>query len=144
MNICTRKRSTRGFTLVEMIVATVVLGIGVVGTSTAFRAATKAAAAAKDLQTATLLAQQQIEQVEVNGQGQISAGDTDGDFGATYPGFRYHQSVTSTDYTYLLQVTVTVEWSANPVRQKSVTTYLMNTEPTSTTSTTSTTGGTGG
>jgi Tfp pilus assembly protein PilV len=128
-----------------MIVATVVLAIGVVGATTAFNSATKVSSAASDIQLAALLAQQQINQTEVNGQGTISPGDSDGDFGSDYPGFKYHQSVTSTDYTYLLQVTVTVKWGANPERQRSVTTYLVNTQSnTSTSTSTSTTGGTGG
>ncbi len=137
------RQSSRGFTLIEMIVATIVLAIGVVGASAAFNMATKASSVATDLQTAAMLAQQQLEQTEVNAQGSITPGDSDGEFGNDFPGFKWHQSITSTDYTYLFQVTVTVKWGSRPERQKSVTTYLTNAQPTSTSTTSTSTTGTG-
>lgn len=144
-----RKNSSRrprtGFTLIEMIVATLVLAIGIVGAASAFSAATKASALAADTQTASLLAQQQLEQTETQAAGQLTGGDTEGDFGADYPGYHWKQSITSTDYTYLFQVSVTVTWGPNPPRERTVTTYLVNTQTnTSTSTTTAPTGGTGG
>jgi Tfp pilus assembly protein PilV len=130
--------------MIEMIVATVVLAIGVVGTVGAFNAATKTSSIAVDQQTATMLAQKQIAEAEVQAEGNITAGETDGDFGADYPGFHWKQSITTTDYTYLFQMSVTVSWGAPPKRERTVTTYLTSTQTYSPPSTTTAAGGAGG
>ncbi len=139
-----QKRSNRGFTVIEMVVATLILAIGVVGASTAFNAATKASTLAAETQTASLLAQQQLETTETQAAGQLSGGDTEGDFGADYPGYHWKQSITSTDYTYLFQVAVTVSWGPNPARERTVTTYMVNTQNNTSTTSGTSTGGTGG
>jgi Tfp pilus assembly protein PilV len=127
-----------------MIVATVVLAIGVIGTVGAFNAATKASAVASEQQTATMLAQKQIAEAEVQLEGNITGGESDGDFSPDYPGFRWKQSITSTDYTYLFQIAVTVSWGPAPQKQKTVTTYLVSAQTYSAPETTTAAGGAGG
>jgi prepilin-type N-terminal cleavage/methylation domain-containing protein len=137
------RRSRSGFTLIEMIVATVVLAIGVIGTVGAFNAATKASVVASEQQTATMLAQKQIAEAETQAEGNITGGESDGDFGIDYPGFRWKQSITATDYTYLFQISVTVSWGPAPQRQRTVTTYLVSSQTYSAPTTTAA-GGAGG
>lgn len=59
-----------GFTLVEMLVASVLVAIGVVGALTAFSVETRATAKAERLSTAVMLARQQIAQVALQGTAQ--------------------------------------------------------------------------
>jgi Tfp pilus assembly protein PilV len=132
--------------MIEMIVATVVLAIGVVGTVGAFNAATKASTIAAEQQTATLLAQKQIAEAEVNMQGNITGGESDGDFAPDYPAYHWKQSITATDYTYAFQISVTVSWGPPPQKERTVTSYLVS-EQTYTapaTTATATAGGAGG
>jgi prepilin-type N-terminal cleavage/methylation domain-containing protein len=123
-----KKVSNSGFTLIEMVVASVVLAIGVVGTVGAFNAATKASTVASEQQTATMLAQKQIAEGETQLQGNVTAGETDGDFGPDYPGYHWKQSITATDYTYAFQIAVTVTWGSSPQRERTVTSYILNTQ----------------
>ena len=145
MMLSRQKNRNRGFTLIEMVVATLILAIGVVGATTAFNAATKASSLAAETQTASLLAQQQLETTETQSAGQLSGGDTEGDFGAEHPGYHWKQSITSTDYTYLFQVAVTVSWGSSPARERTVTTFMVNKQNNTSPATSGTsTGGTGG
>jgi type II secretion system protein I len=133
-------KSKAGFTLVEMIVATVILAVGIVGAAAAFNSATRASAMASEIQIATMLAQQQLSQTETQAQGNLTGGDTEGDFGADYPGYHWKQSISATDYTNLFQVSVTVSWGKFPGHEKTVSTYLMNVQQQTSTSTGTTTG----
>lgn len=147
-----RRRAQAGFTLVEMIVATVLLAVGVVATLGAIHAAATTTLAAEGAQTSALLAQKQITQLELQPD-QISGGDQSGDFGDEYPGYTFQQSVEATDYQNLFKVTVTISWGGNnnPHKREYVT-YLSNgqlvTNPNGvtpgSTSTTATQGGTSG
>jgi len=138
------KHAESGFTLIEMIVATVVLAIGVFACVGAFNAATRTSTIASEQQTATMLAQKQIAEAEVNLEGNITGGDSDGDFGPDYPGYRWKQSITATDYTYAFQIAVTVSWGPAPQRTRTVTSYLVNAQTYTAPATTGTTTGAAG
>ncbi|HLK58697.1 MAG TPA: prepilin-type N-terminal cleavage/methylation domain-containing protein, partial [Chthonomonadaceae bacterium] len=94
------RRASRGFTLMEMIVATLILTIGVVGAMTALSMATRASGYAQEIQNATLLAQQQLNDTQVHSD-TLSGGDTEGDFDDPYSGYHWKQSVETTDYQKL-------------------------------------------
>ena len=143
------RRANAGFTLVEMIVATVLLAVGVAATLGAIHAAAQTTMAADGAQTSALLAQKQITQLELQPD-QISGGDQQGEFGDEYPGYKWQQSVEATDYSNLFKVTLTVSWGSNNDQHKrDYITYLSNgqqiTNPNGVTpGSTTTTGTTGG
>lgn len=144
-----RRRSARGrgFTLIEMIVATTLLVIGVAGALSAINAATRATKAAEDVQTAIMLAQKQLAELETQPTS-ITSGDQSGTFDAPYSAYQWKQSIEPSDYSYLYQVTITVEWGSQiSPQQRSITTYEYynpNSTSTSSTSTSGTTGTTNG
>ena len=102
-------RRLRGFTVIEMIVATVLLAIGVVASLTAISSATKTTKVADDYTTATLLAQQQLATIETQLES-LTGGTQNGDFGDNYRGFKWEQNTETTDYPNLYRVTLTVNW----------------------------------
>ncbi len=116
--------SKPGFTVVEMLVATILLGIGIFATVGAISVAVRATGSAEFYQKAALLAQRKIEELEVQPQ-TLSQGEQNGDFGAEYPGYRWRQRVASSEYPSLYQVTVTIERGTDesPLRRE-FSTYL--------------------
>ena len=77
------QRSTRpGFTLVEMIVATFLLAIGVSAAMLALSTSSQASYRSERVQTAALLAQKQMTEIEIQAaQNNLTGGDQTGDFG---------------------------------------------------------------
>lgn len=123
-----RGTAQHGFTLIEMIVATLLLAIGVAGALAAFSSATKAAVTAEGLHTATLLAQRKMSDIEQQAS-QITGGDQQGDFGDEYPGYHWQETVEATDYQNLFKVTVTVFWGGQvSPNSRAFVTYLSNTQ----------------
>jgi prepilin-type N-terminal cleavage/methylation domain-containing protein len=122
------KRSrTRGFTLVEMIVATLLLAIGVVGALVALASSTQSAYTADRVQTAALLGRRKLTEIELQPD-QLTGGDQQGDFGTMYPEFRWRESIEATDFADLFKVTVTIEWGPGGAgaHQRQFATYLRN------------------
>jgi general secretion pathway protein I len=121
------RNAQHGFTLVEMIVATLLLAIGVVGAMIALSSSVRANYAAERLQTAALLAQRKLTEIELQPDS-LTGGDQQGDFGSQYPEFHWRESVESTDYPDLYRVTVTVQWDLKGVspREQAYVTYLRN------------------
>ncbi len=109
-------RFERGFTLVELVVAFLILVIGVTAILELVSQSALNARYAKDRTTATVLAQQKLE--ELLAQPDLAPGEMEGDFGDAYPQFRWRaqisevgDSATSTESgTGLLHIVVTVEW----------------------------------
>jgi prepilin-type N-terminal cleavage/methylation domain-containing protein len=120
-----------GFTLVEMIVATLLLAIGVVGAIAAVSSGIQASYQADRLQTAALLAERKLAQIELESSN-LTGGDQDGDFGKLYSEFHWHESVEATNYPDLFQVTLTIQWDMNNPRpsQRQYVTYLRNPQDT--------------
>jgi type II secretion system protein I len=134
-----RARATRaGFTLVEMIVATLLLAIGVSAALAAISSGIQASYKADRLQTAALLAERKLAQIELESNN-LTGGDQQGDFGKLYAEFKWHESVETTNYPDLFQVTVTIQWDLNKPKpqERQYVTYLRNTQdfPQSTTGT---------
>src|SRR5579862_5851862 len=98
-----------GFTLIEMLVATILLAVGVTAVLAAIGNSSDSTYTSDRLQQATLLAQQQLEQTEMQA-GSLTAGDTSGNFSPTYPDITWHQNVQTTQYPNLYLVTLQVMW----------------------------------
>lgn len=109
-------RIKKGFTLVELVVAFLILVIGVTAILELVSQSALNARYAKDKTTATVLAQQKLE--ELLSQPDLVPGETEGDFGDAYPQFRWRaqisevggSTVSTESGTGLLHIVVTVEW----------------------------------
>jgi type II secretion system protein I len=113
-----------GFTLIEVLVATVVLAIGISAGVRAMGAMVRASAAAADRQTAVRLAGERLARLEgVDG---VSTGDAQGDF-ESEPRFHWQQRVATAAETGVLEATVTITWNeASAERRYAVTTYVLD------------------
>ncbi len=104
------RRREHAFTLIEMIVATVLLFVGVTATLMALAAAQVSTAISNEYSTAALLAEQRFGEIATNPQSELTAGDHEGEFGEEHPTFSYTQSVTPADVDGLLRVSITIKW----------------------------------
>lgn len=137
-----RGRRRLGFTLIEMIVAAILLFVGVVAALEGIAAATRSAGIANQLTLATLLAQKHFAELEVD-TSQLSGGAQSGDFTDEYAGYHWDQNVDTTDFTNLVKVTLTISWSSGAMpRTAQFVTY--ETLPSTSTGTTGGTGAAGG
>jgi type II secretion system protein I len=133
-----------GFTLIEMMVAVVLLAVGITAMMRAVNSSTMASAQARDQVLAATLAQQVMNELIQNGveNGGVTEGSDSGDFGTEYPGYHYETTVEqSPDVTGLDQITVTVLWPSGGPQERHydlATLYL----PPSTETTTDSNGGT--
>jgi prepilin-type N-terminal cleavage/methylation domain-containing protein len=141
-----RRRQT-GFTLIEMIVATLLLAIGVTGAMVALGTATRASGFAQEMETAALLAQRQFTQIQLQAQSSqsLSNGTQQGDFSPDHPDYHWTEDVEPGNYTNLYQVTLTISWgSATTPHTRVFTTYMNVGQPQNSSGTSTTTTGTGG
>ncbi|MBI3948224.1 MAG: prepilin-type N-terminal cleavage/methylation domain-containing protein [Armatimonadetes bacterium] len=118
-------RAERGFTLVEMVVATAVLAIGVAGAVATFGVIARASGTAAEYELAALLAERRMAEIEAEG---IAAAVSDtGDFGEEHPECRWEQEVLDTETQGVLELRLTVEWdSGQSERRVVVSTYLLD------------------
>ena len=107
-----------GFTLVEVLVATVVLAIGLVGALTAFSMAARVTGACTNDTTVSFLAQQKLAEIQARGSEQaggqvqdlspLTPGITTGNFAPAYPNYRWRMVVYRPDTIHLVQVDLTI------------------------------------
>lgn len=102
-------RRRRGFTLIEMIVATVLLALGVVAALGCIASATRATSVAGEYTTAALLAQQRFAELQVQPD-EVASGQQQGEFGELYPGYTWSQSSEPTGIEGVYRVSLVVEW----------------------------------
>jgi prepilin-type N-terminal cleavage/methylation domain-containing protein len=100
-----------GFTLIEMIVAIILLAVGVVSTMICIAAATRSTGVANEYTSAALLAQQRFAELEASPD-QLVAGEQQGEFGQDHPGFTWDQNIEIGAITQVLKVTMTIRWRA--------------------------------
>lgn len=105
----TRRGNQRGFTLIEMIVATVILALAIVGAISAIGSSTRATEASERMQTAAILAQSKLTELELQASS-LTSGEQQGDFGAEYAQYRWRAVMDTTEFEKLLRVTLTISW----------------------------------
>jgi prepilin-type N-terminal cleavage/methylation domain-containing protein len=96
-----------GFSLVEVMIAILILGVAIVGLTQGITTALGSTKESELQTTAALFAAGQIEQLRA--EGGISDKETDGDCGSGLERYRWKQSVTATQIDGLHEVAVTIE-----------------------------------
>ncbi len=117
-------RGERGFTLIEMVVATVILVLGVAGAVAAFGAVSRTSGLAAEYEQAALLAERHLAEAEATGSAALVADS--GDFGEEFPGCEWEQEVLATETEGVQEFRLTVRWkSGDAQRSILVTTYVL-------------------
>ncbi|MFH2138796.1 MAG: type II secretion system protein [Candidatus Omnitrophota bacterium] len=106
----------KGFTLIEIIIALTILGIGLVSAMAYLPVALDAARKASDINKAALIAQSRISEVKAASYTNFANADTQDTGGlfvadADYSGFSYMIDVADVAGKQLKTVTVTVQWT---------------------------------
>lgn len=98
-----------GFSLIEVIIAVVILSLTFVTLLHTESQGIDMAMRARFMTTSTLLAQEKISEV-TSGARSASVGETKGDFGEDFPGYTYVEKVETTPLSGYLKYTITVDW----------------------------------
>lgn len=101
-----RRMAERGFTLVEVLIATVLIVVGVAGALAAISAGVRAQSAGEFYNAAALLGQQKMAELELDPD--LAAGTTSGDFMPDHPGYQWTATVQEAP-SGLLQLTPAIE-----------------------------------
>jgi type II secretory pathway pseudopilin PulG len=101
---------TGGFSLVEALVAIMILGVGIVGISEGITTALRSTKDAERETIASLLAAGRIELLRADGF--ITDGEEEGDFEDEFPLYRWRQRTTPAGISGLHEVLVTIELAA--------------------------------
>jgi prepilin-type N-terminal cleavage/methylation domain-containing protein len=125
-------RSQRGGSMVELMIALVVLSLGVLAVSRLFPAGTRSQLQSRMLTSASYYAQQKLEDLAVKAwndptllDGRHPAGTATESLGATGQWKRHYEVATmAAPLDNLKKVTVTVSWTFMGARQIQSTTYL--------------------
>jgi general secretion pathway protein I len=112
-----------GFTLIEVLIAMVMVVVGMVLLSQAFSAGLRAVSVADRSSQAQLLAEQKISELEVLSFSSLQSDS--GDFGDEYPGYTWQTEVSGTDWDNMKKVILTVSWThENTARSIVITRYV--------------------
>lgn len=119
-------RGNRAFTLVEVLVATVVLALGLLAALSAFSMAARVNGAATNDTTITFLAQQKLAEIRVLGRQGLMTAELAGDFGPEYPSYQWQMTVYEPDELNLVRVDLVVlSMEAGRPRETRFTTMLL-------------------
>ncbi len=104
-----RKRRSGGYSLVEMVAALTIFGIGVLGTMELFTTCLQSTSASLSHTQAVYLAQGLVE--EVIAEGGLYASSDSGDFGQEYPRHSWSYEIENTDQVGLMLLRILVTWN---------------------------------
>jgi len=93
-----------GFTLVEVLVATVILALGLLGALTAFSMASRATGASTNDTVLTFLAHEKLAEIQLLGAERLAGQDTSGDFSPEYPQYEWEMLIGKPDDRNLVRV----------------------------------------
>jgi len=97
-----------GFTLVEVLVATVILALGLLGALTAFSMASRATGASTNDTMLTFLAHEKLAEIQLLGADRLVHQDTSGDFGPEHPEYEWEMLIGKPDDRNLVRVDLVI------------------------------------
>lgn len=97
-----------GFTLVEVIVATTILAIGLLAVLTAFSLAARVAGASNADTKIAFLAQQKFSEIETKDPQRLSRGTTSGTFSPNDPDYLWQLTIHPPNAQHVTQVDLTI------------------------------------
>src|SRR5512140_2623628 len=94
----------QGFTLIEVLVATVILALGLIGALTAFSLASRASGASRNDTVLPMLAEQKLSELKTFPRDELKAGTYEGDFGEEHPGYTWSMTIGTPDERHVITV----------------------------------------
>jgi Tfp pilus assembly protein PilV len=94
--------------LLEVLVATVILAVGLVAGLTAFSMATRATGASANDTIVPMLAACKLAEVKATPRDELEAETSSGDFGDEYPGYTFDLTVSAPDDLHVVRVELTI------------------------------------
>lgn len=103
-----KRRHRTGFSLVEMVVALMIFGVGVLATMEVFALCLRSSATSVNHSRAVFLAQGLMD--ETLAEGELIAGEDNGELEEILPEGSWTREISETDTSALYEVRVTVAW----------------------------------
>jgi general secretion pathway protein I len=104
------RRRRHGFTLVEVLVATMILAIGLLGALTAFSMAARVSAVSTDDTLLVFLAEQKLTEIQLLGREASSSLETRGDFAPDHPDYQWELIVDRPDERNVARVDLVISF----------------------------------
>ena len=103
-------RRAPGFSLVEVLCAILVLGVGLVGVTEAITLALRTSKDAEQHTVAVMLARGRLETLRADSL--LTEGENEGEFEDAFSGYTWHEAIAETDTDGLYEVVVTIRLAA--------------------------------
>ena len=102
------RRGRAGFTLIEVLVATVVLATGLLAGLAAFSMANRASGASRNDTVVPMLAERKLAEVASVPRDELAPGATKGDFGAEFPSYSWDLTISPEDDLHVIRVELVI------------------------------------